>query len=222
MGVMPQNFGSLSGFDVAGSWDAFIKAAGALRERLGANAFLADRYIGFMLGAANSFHSESINADGFDAGRDLYGLCQSIVNGECDKLDHPFYETASTYINAHPLPGIGRHALAWTYFVPLFGTYMEYSVADYAQKIEENAAEVADDAMLEELRHRIIDALDGDKDALYEAMIARFSECFAACSTLSSYLNGATYQMIEALSSSDRVTGRCVFQVLLDHSLEPA
>lgn len=219
MGTLPYNFGSLSGQDTAQDWNDFLGAARALREALGPNAHLADRYITIMMDAANTSFSEGITADGFNAGSDLYGLCQGIVNGDNDHREHPFYETALTYITAHPLPGLERQTRAWTYFVPLFGKYLEYAAAKYALETEAKAQELTDVDKLDRLRVRIMAELD-DQDALFETMLLKFKRCFVYASTMSAFLNGATYQLIEALSHCDQDTGRRVFQILLDHPLE--
>lgn len=212
------NFKYVSLSDMASSIPTFFHAVARLRRELGDKAHLADEYIEMLCDASNAMYPAEIAEDGFDAGRELHGICRDIVEGKNSMRSNPFHETAARYIKAHPIEQGDISTRTWIYLIALYGDYLEYAVNEYSAHMDAKAAHELHGRSITDMRETIMNAVDPDDGvSVFSSMEFSYNEFFSVMPSLALYLRGAAYQFIDGLMHVDADTKRRVYQIILDN-----
>lgn len=205
--------------DMARSLSTFFCDAGLLRRALGDEAHLAEEYVEMLLEAANAMYPIDIAEDGFDAGRELHGICRDIVEGANQLSAHPFHNTASLYIHKNPISEGDRTTQIWVYVVALYASYLEYAVNAFNAHMNAEALKAMQGQSFDAVRESILGIAGEEGRGFFHGMEASYDEFFSLMPALAVYLRGSAYYLVDAMMHVDADTKRRVYQIILDNPL---
>lgn len=212
-------FGDYRSEDLQNLLHEFLSQACKIRERLGKQAHLLDKYLSYLLESSNHQLAYNAASDGFEYGSMLHLMCAGILRGESQDAD-PFFLQAKAYIEAHPLPFLERPTQIAFYCVSLAGPFVKGSCQSYFQQLSVEAGTILDIFDLNDLYEKICVILDGTEDM--DKLNLLFRKRFLIAPAMSVFLQGMTNQLLYALTLRDSETSKQVFQLLLaDPKLSP-
>ena len=196
------------------AFDDFFTVAKEIREKLGKQAYLLDKYLSYLFEAANQKLAYDAASDGFDVAGELIGICAGIVRNEPRHTDHAFFEQAREYIDSHPLSFQEPHTLVSMYCSLLNRDFMEFAAKQFYSKVEDESIAVLDICDLRELYAQICSLL-GNEEAMKKLNLL-FHQRFLIADTMTVFVQSMTNQLLYSLTYRDRETSKQVFQLLLD------
>lgn len=194
----------------------FLKQADDIRTKLGSRSYLLDKYLSYLFDAINETLAYNAASEGFDVCAILRGMCAGILRGESKHTDHPYFEQAKAYIDAHPLRYQEITTRVSMYQAVLIDGFYEIACKEFATEI--SAPRCTFDACdLNDLYGKICELLSGGE--AMETLNQFFRRRFLPATAMTMFLQGAANQLIYSLEYRDRETAKQVFQLLLDEPL---
>jgi hypothetical protein len=206
--------GDVSVKNIRCSFDELLVEARDIRKRLGSQAYLLDKYLTYLMESANNSLAYESGSEGFDGVCNLRMLCIDIIRREKRNIDHPFYEQAKTFIEAHPLDCLEVQTKESLYIAMLSEDYFEAAATKFFEEQKNSLARVLDIIDFQHLHKNICELLGGE-DAM-KNIDRMFRQCFLLTTPMACYLQGMANGLLYELTSRDRETSQLVFQLLLD------
>lgn len=192
--------------------DEFFELSNTIRQRLGKQGYLLDKYISLLLQAANVTLAFDAADSGLRTVGELHSICHSALDGSERFRDHPFYEHAKAYIDAHPLDFQEDRTKTSLYVIALFHDYMEYATGKFFKEQKRAMREVCDIVELRDLYQRISSLLSDENPMEKLNLLIRKS--FILSSPMQSFIQGMTDELLFALTSRDDETGNLMSQLI--------
>lgn len=196
------------------SFGEFFKQASEIRTKLGKQGYLLDKYLSYLFETSNEILAYEAASDGFETGGILDSLCSGILSGDSQNTDNPFYCEVKSYIDAHPLKFQERATKVSVYSSVLSERCLNRMCKDYYERIELKAHSVLDVCDFRNLYSRISEIL-GNAEAM-ENLNLLFRQRFLIVTSMASFLQGTTNELLYSLTYRDKESSKQIFQLLLD------
>ena len=191
----------------------FLALSRKIREALGVQGYLLDRYLFRKLKSVRCFSYSEIVEQGEEAGERLRKLCRQAVYGEePEKIQYA--QTVHTYIEKHPSSYAEKHTNEEMYTAELAHLYLEQAAPRFYQELE-------DDLLCQcnlndgiELYNRIVQLLGEEREL--DRLNALFMECFLLVKPMELYIQGYIQDLIWSLTYRDMQTDHTILQILFD------
>lgn len=200
-----------------GSIRRLLQIGADIRQKLGAQGFLFDRYLTLLLDAADAVSKEAMS-DGFGDISSIYELISAALeNKEVEEYkENRFYPRVKEYIETHPVSYYRSETRLPFYFIALFDEYVMFLLDAY---MERQAS----------WQHEIIDTIDMDKryqklcELAGDSLMTEFSQqmhlVFEITPIAKGYLQGAFNYLIYDMTSIEEESGRYVLLTMIDKIL---
>ena len=208
--------GSASVDNLKQSFKEFLQQATEIRIRLGKQKYLLDKYLSYLFEATNGILAYEAATEGFETETTLNSLCVEILKGDTKNNDHPFYEQAKAFIDAHPLKYQESFTKLSLYDLMLSCSYLESIYEQYYTDLVADIRTFLDIVDLNDLYNKICEVLGGEKEM--EHLNLLFCQRFMIVKAMDIFLQGMTNQLLYSLTYRDRETSKQVFQLLLDEA----
>jgi ribosomal protein L31 len=208
--------GSASVDNLKKSFKEFFQMATEVRTKLGKQGYLLDKYLSYLFEAANGILAYEAASEGFETESTLNSLCAGILRDDAKSNDHPFYEQAKAFIDAHPLKYQEIFTRLSLYDAMLSCDYLESAYEQYYTDLVGDIRDFLDIVDLNDLYNKICEALGGEKEM--EHLNLLYSQRFLIANAMDIFLQGMTNQLLYSLTYLDRETSKQVFQLLLDEA----
>lgn len=195
----------------------FLEQSRLIRDRLGKQTYLFDRYLSLLLESANTELAYEAASCGFDGESPVLKMCIEILRHKPKDMEHPLYDVMKSYIDANPLPYQENGTKQAIYCSMLSGSFLEGAVALFKEELTERFQAVVDLADLRDL-HRKICTILGSEDEM-EKLHFLFRQRFLIATPVVIFMQGATNQLIYSLLYRDEETSKQAFQLILDGAL---
>ena len=200
-----------------------------IRDKLGNQAYIFDRYLSLLLGAAIvKTGQDIINLDCF-GGETAGRMCIEILRHKPKLTQNPVYDIIESYVTANPLPYQEEATQQAIYCAILSGSILENAAEMFNEGLSENFRSVVDIVELNDLYKKICATLGGENEM--EKLNLLFRQRFLVAtptpgtqeSPLLAFLGRAavflqeiTNQLISMLLRRDFETSKQIFQLILD------
>lgn len=191
----------------------FLSQAQSVSTRLGKEAHLLDKYLSYLLEAANLRLAYNAASDGFEYGSRLRLLCAGILRGEVQEKDS-FFCQAKSYIETHPLPFLEQPTQLAVYWIALSEPFLESACLEYYQELSVESSMFLDIHDLNELYKEICAILSGSEDM--DQLNLQFRKRFLIAPAMAVFQQGMADHLIYSLTLRDNETSKQVFQLLLE------
>ena len=191
-----------------------FKLAREIKRTLGEQGYLLDNYLSMVFESANDCLAHDAAMTGFDEFSHLFGICSATGCKRFEgKKDHPFYERAKKYIEAHPLKFQEECTSRDIYCAALADEFITLTVRKFIEKQKDNLREVFEAVQLQEYHSKIAYLVGEEK-------ISRLGELlkirFLIARPVNIFLQAMTNQLLYCLTHRDKETSKQVFQLILD------
>ena len=156
--------GSASVDNLKQSFKEFLQQATEIRTRLGKQRYLLDKYLSYLFEATNGILAYEAATEGFETETTLNSLCVEILKGDTKSDDHPFYEQAKAFIDAHPLKYQESFTKLSLYDLMLSCSYLESVYEQYYTDLVADIRAFLDIVDLNNLYNKICEAIGGEKE----------------------------------------------------------
>lgn len=204
--------GGNSAADLCLAHEKLREQAAKIREKLGEQAYLLDRYLSCLLTAAGNTSAYSAVTRGFDRAAELQVLCGNVIGRKEKNQEHPFYEQARTFIEGHPLNFQEEATSQVCYTALLADDFLEFAAKEFYGQERNELAAVLDICELRQLYRRIFGLLGGETQM--ETLNLLFQRRFLIASPVDCFMQGLADSLMDSLAFRDMETGRLVFQVI--------
>ncbi len=194
----------------------FLDAVKSVRNKLGSRAYKLDQYLNMIFEAASCTDSFDAMSDGSSFFSELRVLCRGILNYESENKEHPFYQTARSFIENHRFPYREKYTLLEIYCVLLIPQFTDYAVNEYTEKIKRKVNSAVDTVALSQYYDLIAD-LVGEEEM--ETLNNAIRERFIMISAVNSFLQSITDECLYCLTYRDPETSKQVFQLIQEENL---
>jgi len=191
----------------------FFELARLIRVRLGNKSYLLDKYVYDLLSAINETLAYDAADRGFLCSGELRGICADILNGEGNRTDHPFYETAKQYINDHPLTFQERTTQVDIYCTMLSCNFMEFAAPLFYEDCRDTTGAVMDIIFLRELYCKISSVVG---EELMEQLNVLIRQRFLIAAPMFCFAQGMTNDLLYSLQWRDIETNKTALQLMLE------
>lgn len=195
-------------------FDEFLEQSRLIRDKLGRQAYLFDRYLSLLLEAANVDLAYDAASAGFSGQSPMLMLCAEILKREPRNTENPIYDIMKSYIEANPLPYQEDVTKRTVYYSALSGDLLESAVDLFIEELNERFRAVADIVELRDLYQKICAILCGEDEM--EKLNLLFRQRFLIATPVAIFIQGATNQLLYSLLHRDWETSKQVFQLILD------
>ena len=194
--------------------EIFFDQAAKISTRLGEQAYLLDRYLSQLFEARvqKLFHDAA--GDGFDMAGQLIGICAGIIRGESEYSGHWFYDQAKKYIDRHPFSYQEVHTKVMLYCLALHEDFIERLAEQFYAGVCKDIRTVLDICDLNDLYTMICNLLGSEADM--ENLNTLFCRRFLSVNTMTAYYQGASDQLLYALTYRDRESSKQIFRIWMD------
>lgn len=194
------------------AFNSFLDAARSIREKLGENRYLADRYIEALMTSLTVVYMPQAADDGFDSIGSLLGQCGKVVDGR--QADTPFAERAARYL----LDNLAKHRERRTRLALLecamFPAFCDAAYDAYAEQLIHTVETECDHLTTRGYYDDMMALLSGEEEL--EVLNAAFRDAFLGIAHMQAFLQGAINSIIDLLIERDLETAQPVFTLLLD------
>lgn len=194
--------------------EEIFELARAIRNQLGKQAYLLDKYLHDLLSAINSTLAYEAADIGFQITSELLHLCNKLTRGEPVEKDHPLYEPVKEYIDSHPLPCQEHTTKVNLYCIGLADTFLSYAIPSFMDDGTEAIRREIDMVALHD-RFRQIGSILGSENQM-EKLNLLIRQRFQVTTAMSGFLQGVTNSLLYALTERDTETNKTVLQLWLD------
>lgn len=192
----------------------FFDLAGTIRNQLGNQSYLLDKYLHDVLTAINSTLAYDAASDGFEMTSELLHLCNKITQGEAVDETHPLYQKTKEYIDSHPLPCQEHSTKVSFYCIGLNDAFLEYAVPKFIAERKDMIRSGMDIVYVRQL-YRKISTLLGNEEQM-ERLNLLIRQRFMMVPAVAGFVQGATNSLLYSLTARDVESGRTVMQLWLD------
>lgn len=206
--------GSLKPENMRRSFEAFIMQARDIRQQLGEQKALMDRYLSCLLESASDAFADTASEDGSEAAQMLGFLCADIVLEKGKYKRHPFYQRAKSYIESHPMDCEDTSTKSTLYTIALTHDYLEAECEKLLKGQDSWIAHTFTHTDLNTLYGQICEII-GDEAGM-KNLDRLFRERFLIATSLECFLQGMARPLMSMLTHKDIETSKQVFQLLLD------
>lgn len=196
------------------AFDEFLDLSRQIRDQLGRQAYLFDRYLSLLLEAANAKLAQSAAEEGFDGESPMFAMCVAILRHKPKDTENPIYDLMKSYIDTNPLPYQEDATKRAVYCSMLSGDLLESAANLFQEELRDRFREVVDIVDPRDLYRKICAILGGEDDM--EKLNLLFRQRFLVATPVAVFMQGVTNQLMYSLLHRDRETSRQVFQLLLD------
>jgi len=206
--------GNLKPASMRHSFEAFIMQAKDVRQQLGEQKALLDRYLSCLLESASHAFADTASEDGSEAARMLGFICADIVIEKGKYRRHPFYQCAKSYIESHPINCEDTSIKGTLYTIALTHDYLEAECEKLLKAQDGWIARTLTHTDLTALYSQICNVI-GDEAGM-KNLDRLFRERFLIATSLECFLHGMSSTLMYVLTNKDSETSKQVFQLLLD------
>lgn len=194
--------------------EEIFELARVIRNQLGKQAYLLNKYLHDLLTAINSTLAYEAADSGFQITGELLHLCNKLTRGEPVEKDHPLYEPVKAYIDAHPLPYQEHTTKVNFTCIALTDEFLGYAIPAFIDERKEAIRREVDIVALHD-RYRQIGNLLGSEDQM-EKLNLLIRQRFQVTTAMSGFLQGVTNSLLYELTERDTETNKTVLQLWLD------
>lgn len=194
--------------------EEILKLARAIRNQLGKQGYLLDKYLHDLLTAINSTLAYDAADSGFQITSELLHLCNKLTRGEPVEKEHPLYEPVKEYIGTHPMPYQEHVTKVNFYCIGLADTFLGYAIPAFIDEGTEAIRRGIDIVALHD-RYRKISSILGNEDQM-EKLNLLIRQRFQITTAMAGFLQGVTNSLLYALTERDTETNKTVLQLWLD------
>jgi len=206
--------GDLKPEDMRRSFEELLMQARDIRQQLGEQKDLLERYLSCLLESASNAFADTASVEGVETAQMLGFLCTDIVSGRGRHKKHPFYQNAKSYIESHPIGGEDAYIKSALYTIALTHDYLEAEANRFLHRQEQKLESALAHIDLNQLYRQICDVI-GDEAGMNN-LDWLFRERFLIITSLGGFLQGMAGSLMSELTRKDRETSKQVFQLLLD------
>jgi len=201
--VPPESFGN--------SLKKFFDAASGVRDKLGnSHEFLAE-YLEAVFDAISKTNTETAATCGFSrCTKELRTICNAIIRGSGEETQHPFYDTAKSYIEAHPIPYEESQSKLEFYTVALVGEFIKYAIA---QHYNEFGGKLNDETARITALYNDICAVLGSEEPM-ERLNEIIQDEFITVPVMASFVQGIIDSTVLSMLFNEPGSGKFVFEMM--------
>ena len=122
----------------------FFELTSTIRNQLGNQAYLLDKYVCDLLKSITAMLSCNSASNGFSASGDLRKIILGVLDGREETKTHPLYEKAKDYIDGHPLPYQELSTRVDIYYIALVDDFLEHITAEFYVDRKDNICRTMD------------------------------------------------------------------------------
>lgn len=144
------------------SFHEFLEQARLIRDGLGKQSYLFDRYLSLLLEAANAELAYDAASHGFDGVSPLMRICVEILSGKPKGTENPVYDVMASYIAGNPLPYqeiVTKRAVCCAM---LSGAMLEQAATLFSGELNDRFRTVVDIVELCDLYRAVCSVLGGE------------------------------------------------------------
>ena len=194
--------------------EEIFELARAIRNQLGKQGYLLDKYLHDLLTAINSTLAYEAADSGFQLTGELLHLCNKLTRGEPVDKDHPLYNPVKEYIDSHPLPCQEHTTKVNLTCIALADEFLGYAIPAFIEDRKEAIRREVDIVALHD-RFRQISSILGSEDQM-EKLNLLIRQRFQVTTAMSGFLQGVTNSLLYALTERDTETNKTVLQLWLN------
>lgn len=192
----------------------FWKLALSIRQGLGRESALLDKYLAAVLTAANKTSLSAAEYDGACSASELCQLCDAVMSGKDKLQNHPMYDVVKAYIDAQPLESHKEETRSSLYCIALDTDLLSHAAEEYCRQKEAELRNVIDLDDLHQLFRGICETL-GSADQM-ERLNLLFRQRFLMITPVQVFLQSLTENLMFCLTQIDGETGQSVLKLWLD------
>lgn len=194
------------------AFNSFFDSARSIREKLGENRYLADRYIEALMTSLTVVYMPQVADDGFDSIGSLLGQCGKVVDGK--QSSAPLAERAARYLRDYLAKHRERGTRLALLECAMFPAFCDAAYEAYAEQLI-HTVETEIDHLTTRGYYDDMAALLGGEEEL-EVLNTAFRDAFLGITHMQAFLQGAINSVIDILTDQDAETAQPIFTLLLD------
>jgi len=194
--------------------EEFFKTAHSIRQQLGQQAYLLDKYLFDLLNAINEALEQDASPEGYGREITLEGLCHEVMERNGKHRSHPLYSVIEKFIDGHPLSFREEPTSICFYTAHLYDDFLEYAAPLFFGRCKLRVRDQMDLVYSRELYRQISVVIGGEEQMEKLNMLIR--QGFILTTAMIAFAQGVANSMLYALTYRDVETNKPILQLILE------